>query len=245
MPSSYQILTCSNRTPTEAEPYYWPRHFWKSLHRHGADALNLWPEGQEWHGLMGKPRVLRKWLRNAPQSLGCVISCDCWDLIFQSDPGAIVSEWEAIGRPWIAGAERNLFPPADESKWTKCASSMRFLNSGFIIATPRDMLAVLESMNLDAIPDDHVAPNGDHINPNDQEYFQQEFLKQPIPMRLDTEVKLCLNLHEVKECELSLHHEGMVRFLETGTFPGVLHWNGGSKSADFRDPVLKHLGILS
>jgi hypothetical protein len=36
----------------------------------------------------------------------------------------------------------------------------------------------------------------------------------------------------------------MIRNKETNTFPSILHWNGGSKSAGTMQPILQHLNLL-
>lgn len=247
MTPSFQIVTVTNRWPDEVA-YFCHREWLKSLQRH-----NVQPEilglGMEWKGLMSKPRVLRHWLTAGFCKAGCLIVCDSWDLVFAAHPDAIVAHWEAIGRPWLIGGERSLFPAGDEARYPKCASSHRFPNSGFIISTPGDMLKVLEHMNLDAIPDDGQDPA--NPCPNDQFYYQQAFLDQPIPMRVDTECQFVWNLCGVDASNLELYDVHMsdgpdhkrVFNRETHTFPTCIHFNGGSKTDGLQEPILKHLGL--
>lgn len=247
---THQIVTVSTGKPQP--DYFCYDEFLQSVRRHGDEVSTLVP--QTWGGLMTKPRQLRGWLRNGLCKADCLIVVDCWDLVFASDPSVIVSDWEAIGRPWLMGAERNLFPAGDESRYPKCASSYRFPNSGVVLSTPSDMLAVLEHMNLDSIPDDHQSTDGTMVHENDQFYYQKAFLDQPIPMHLDTECKFVWNLCGVDQSNFEFQMQASEdestinpRILnrETGTFPHCFHFNGGSKTdpPGMQSRILHHLGL--
>lgn len=238
---SFEIITVTNRKPTA--PYYCYDEFHSSLLKHGVCA-NVLGFDEPWGGLMTKPKTLLKNLksRHAASLPDCIMAVDSWDLVFTQSPRRLYDEWADLGRPWMAGAERNLFPPAEESRWPKCGSSYRFLNSGFIISTPDEMIAVLESMDLDNAPndgEDHADPH-----PNDQEYYQRAFLKQPVPMRLDTDTRFVWNLHGVDLSNFEFG-EGIIRNRETGTAPYCIHFNGNSKDTppEMRPMILKHLQL--
>ncbi len=196
---------------------------------------------ERWDGLVSKPRHLLRWLKHDFSFLDadCLMVVDSWDVLFVKSPDEIAKEWDAIGRPWICGAERNLFPPADTSAWPQCSSPYRFLNSGAIISTPKDMMAVLEAMNPDALPNDHQREDGSHHHQNDQQDYQQLFLKQPIPMLLDTECRFIWNLCDVHRDSADLL--GEVINLDTKTKPGIIHANGGSKEGEIFLEILKSL----
>lgn len=221
------------------KPYHFYDKWFRSITRHGHEPTVL-GMGLEWKGLMTKPRTVREWLKSGQCSTDCLIFCDAFDLVFAENPDTIASIWNDMGKPWMIGGERNLFPPGDESKYPKCASTYRFPNSGFIISTPEDMLKVLEHMDLDKIPNDGEDPNNWH--PNDQFYFQQAVLDQPIPMRIDTETKFVWNLHGVDLSNFDFGHQKIIN-RETGTCPMVFHWNGAAKSEGTLEPVLNRLGL--
>jgi hypothetical protein len=221
------VVTVSNRLPTE--PYY---HFSAMMHswrRFGVEPTVLGMD-EPWYGLVTKPRLLRKWLMDGKCDADCLIFVDAWDSVAIVHPDEIANDWSTYGRPWICGSEKALFPAGDESKWPACASSYRFLNSGAIIATPEDMLKSLDAMAPDDLPNDHEREDGSQFHSNDQEYFQQLFLKQPIPMRLDTECRFIWNLCDVDISEYEFSGE-KVRNKETGTWPMIVHANGSSKQS--------------
>jgi hypothetical protein len=234
------VVTVTNRIPTE--PYY-RFHAWKgSLARYGVEPVVL-GLGERWDGLVTKPRRLLKWLRGPGQGSDCMIFTDSWDVLFVKSPEQIAEEWKEMGRPWICGAERALFPPADTSVWPECTTPYRFLNSGAIVSSPEQMLAVLLAMDPDKLPDDHEKPDGTPFHSNDQEWLQQLFLKQPIPMVLDTECKLIWNLCDVPRESAHIHGDGSIRNADTGTWPGILHANGGAKEGPIFLEVLKLLNL--
>lgn len=231
-----EVITVANRWP-DAD-YMCHREFLLSLtgFDHQPTILGM---GEPWGGLMTKPRLLKKYLETKCNA-DVIICVDAFDTVFAKSPDAIAREWIAAGGSWTAGAERNCFPDfllAEEHP--QSPTSYRYLNSGFIISKPKDMLAVLDSMNLDSIPDDGVDPNNWH--PNDQHYYMVEFLKQPLPMNLDTETKFVWNLCGVDESNFDFSHEIPLN-RETGNSPGVFHWNGGKNMA-LMNRILTHLKL--
>jgi hypothetical protein len=235
------IVSVTNRVPTES--YYAWTEFHKSIERHGMRPIIL-GMGAKWSGLMTKPRTLHRWLKDGRCESDCLIVVDSWDLVFTCSPDVIAAQWEGLGKPWMIGGERTLFPSGEEKAYPECASSYRFPNSGFIISTPADMLTVLESMNLDAIPDDYQFPDGSMHHANDQEEYQMAYLKQPVPMRIDTECQFVWNLCGVDLSNFDFTDCGIVN-RETGTKPCCLHFNGPAKTepAGMQEQILHYLGL--
>ncbi len=233
------VVTVSNRIPTE--PYYRMGAWKESLARYGATPVVLGMD-ERWDGLVSKPRHLLKWLKSHYAEMDCLIFTDSWDVLFVKSPDDIAKEWNDIGEPWICGAERALFPPADTSVWPQCSSPYRFLNSGAIISTPAAMLAVLETMNPDALPNDHQKEDGSMFHSNDQAWLQELFLRQPIPMLLDTECRFIWNLCDVPYESMRVNGEGEFFNVDTKSFPGILHANGDAKEKGI---FLEALAFLS
>lgn len=222
------IVTVSNRCPTE--PYYHFGAMMGSFRRFGVEPTVLGMD-EPWYGLVTKPRLLRKWLMDGKCDAECLIFVDAWDTVAIVHPDEIANDWDTYGRPWICGSEKALFPAGDESKWPTCASSYRFLNSGAIISTPEDMLKFLDAMAPDDLPNDHEREDGSQYHSNDQFFAQEVFLKQPFPMRLDTECRFIWNLCDVGKDEFEFDG-ARLRNKETGTFPMIAHANGGSKDKE-------------
>lgn len=234
---TFTIATVTNRWGLES--YHCPYEWQLSIKRHGIE-----PEiiglGEEWKGLMTKPRRLKAWLEAGNCETDCLIFTDSWDLVFATNPQEIVNLWEANGCPYIMNAERNCFPRHDwASNFAKGESTFRYPNSGFIVATPEDHLAVLNAMKLEDIPNDDEDPA--NKNPNDQEFFQRVFLEQPVRMMVDDMTRYCQTMHGVKE-ETFDFSKPMIKNVETNSFPMAFHFNG-SKDENLMRKILKHLKL--
>lgn len=221
-----QVVAITNRKPTE--PYYIFDKFVASLTRFGVEPTILgWHE--HWHGLMTKPRHLRKWLRDKKNKADILIVCDAWDIVFTAHPDEIVETYKKHFDGYLVfNAERSCFPRGDLApRFPDQGTPWRYLNSGFMIGPAPFILTLLEHMALDAIPDDHKRPDGSWFHPNDQEHYMLGFLDQPVPMVLDTRCILC------QSCSGSTIEEFDIDTLKnriTGTHPYVFHFNGGSKN---------------
>jgi hypothetical protein len=71
------------------------------------------------------------------------------------------------------------------------------------------------------------------VEPNDQDYWMRQFLFGSVPMALDYDSDLCLTMCGATAGELEERKD-------TGAF----HFNGPAKTAGFREPVLRELGLL-
>lgn len=237
MTPTFTIATVTNRWSLES--YHLPGEWKASIERWGVKPVVL-GEGEEWKGLMTKPRTLKRWLESGGCTTDCLIFTDAWDLVFCDHPRHMADLWEMKGRPYIMNAERNCFPRSDwTERFAKGQSTFRYPNSGFIIATPQDHLAVLEHMKLDTIPNDGEDPNNWH--PNDQEWFQSVFLDQPVKMIVDDKCEFCQTMHDVPDGLLDFSGD-FIRNAETGSYPLAIHFNG-SKNEVLMDKVLKHLKL--
>jgi hypothetical protein len=231
-----KIVTVSNKIPTQ--PYYCWAAFHASLDRFGHKAVVLGMD-QPWGGLMTKPRRLREWLRQNVEG-DTIIVCDSWDVVFAENPTLAPLRVEAVGQI-VWNAEKNLFPDPT-LPFPEVGTPYRYLNSGFAMGLDYKFLALLEKMNLDSIPDDHIDAAGNHINPNDQLYFQQAFVNQLVPMSLDTTATMCQTLHGVTAEELDLTGERITNRV-TGKAPIAFHMNGQKEL--WRDAILQKLNLPS
>src|SRR6266403_6234199 len=61
--------------------------------------------------------------------------------------------------PVLYNAERGIWPRADlADRFPECGTPWRYLNCGLMIGPPKDMLKVLDWMDLDGIPGDCFDP---------------------------------------------------------------------------------------
>lgn len=235
-----QVVTVSSHRP-QAD-YFCYSEFFDSLKRVDVEPLLIKP--WKFGGLGSKPRELYKAIRDGRVNAKNIIFVDCWDLVFAARPKEILAHWAYYPGPFMISAERNCFPSDLKAEYDALpheGSSYRYLNSGFIIAETEAMLAVLESMDAPNIPDDYQKEDGSMEHINDQFLFQKEFLKQPVPMLMDYKQQFSQTMNMVGPDDLDM--KGVIKNKETGSYPLTFHFNGGSKTAGMREPILKHLGL--
>lgn len=241
--SDFRLVTVCNRMPQE--PYYCLQEFIKSVGETPIVVLGTQPN--EYTGLGSKPKLLYKAIKDGLIDTKYLIFCDCWDLVFASSPESLFDQYDMYYdfAPIVISCEKNCFPNDLKKEYDSLQylSSYRYLNSGMIVGETEAMLAVLEAMDLDNVPEDYRQENGQMFHVNDQFLYQQIFLKQPVKMILDYEQVLCNTLHSVNINELDFQDSQLIRNKETGFYPRSFHMNGSAKTDGLREPILKHLGL--
>ncbi len=237
----YRIVTVANKKPTEA--YYTFDEFFKSA---GDEEVSIMGTHEgEYGGLGSKPRLLYNAIKSGLIPEKHIIFCDCFDMVFAVRPKHLYWKFLDFKSPFVISAEKNCFPTDLKDEYDKLGndeSPYKYLNSGMIIAEVEAMLTVLESMDAKNIPNDYW-DGTKMVNPNDQEYYQKEFLKQPVKMVMDTKQILCNTLHSVTLDEFDFSKD-LIYNRVTKTFPGSFHLNGSAKTDGLREPILKHLNLL-
>ena len=242
--NTYKVVTVCNHTPRE--PYYCLREFVKSLQ--DVVPMILGSEPGTYGGLGSKPRLLYNAIKSGEIKEKYIIFCDCFDLVFAVHPDKLFLKYTQFASPLVISAEKNCFPADLKDEYDKLTedidSPYRYLNSGMIAGEVDAMLAVLESMDAKNIPNDYWNEEKNcMINPNDQEYYQKEFLNQPVQISLDRYQILCNTLHSVELDELSFIGDRIFNNV-TGTYPCSFHLNGNAKTGPCRGPILKHLNLI-
>lgn len=234
---SVEVVTVMSRWPDPVrESYYKPGVFFSSLERLGTKPTVL-GLNEPWGGLMTKPRRLREWLRAGNCKSETLIVCDAFDIVFTRPAQEVAEvyrrEWP--GLPVLFNAERALFPRGELAyAFEDVPGPWRYLNSGFMIGEPGQILAMLEAMWLDDIASDHKGTSsldggaGTWVNPNDQGHYQYAYAAQPVTMRLDHACVLCQTLSGCSLTDFDLSGDRL-RNIEKDTHPMVFHANGGSK----------------
>lgn len=222
------LLCVSSRYPTES--YYRFDVFVKSLGRLGAQATVL-GMGEPWHGLMTKPFMFRKWLSENAAKHPRVIICDCWDIMLTRHPDVLDDECRQLfGDTIVFNGERGCWPCTDlADSFPDKGTPWRYLNSGFMCGPSEQILTLLVSMNLEAVGVDRVNADGSKTEPNDQGEFQKAFAKQPVPMTVDGLCQVAQTFSGCSPDEFDISSHGVMNRV-TGSCPGALHFNGGSKN---------------
>jgi hypothetical protein len=241
--SEYKVVTVCSRFPQET--YYCLTEWFKSLKDN--QPLVLGQEPGEYGGLGSKPRLLYSAIKSGLIPEKYIIFSDCYDLVFSAPLQKLISEYLLFKSPVVISAEKNCFPEVFKAEYDKLAediiSPYKYLNSGLIVGETEAILTTLESIDAKNIPNDYWdEENKCMINPNDQEYYQEAFLKQPVPISLDRYQVLCNTLHNVELDELDFSQERIFNKV-TQSFPCSWHLNGGAKTGPCRDSILKHLGL--
>lgn len=240
MSKPYSIVTCCNRVPTEN--YYCLTEYVKSLG--DEQAIVLTENFGKWGGLGTKPRWLYKAITDKIIDTKYILFSDCWDFVFAAPPKDLFDAYLQFAVPIVISAEKNCFPNDLKDEYDKLnpPTSYKYLNSGLIVGETEAILTCLESMDAKNIPDDYW--DGEKmVNPNDQYFWQHEFLKQPIDISLDYYQSLCNTLHDVDISELEFDNS-FIKNKETNTYPCSFHFNGNAKTQGLREPILKQLNLL-
>lgn len=236
---SIEVITISNRRPEEA--YYTYDQFHASLSRFGFRATVL-GQNSDWRGLMGKPRRLLEYLKSGKCAADVISINDSWDSVWQKSPADAENEFKEIGSSLIIGSEMACFPDASLGKrHSQCMSRFRYVNTGMIIGTREAVLSMLESLDLDSIPDDHQGEDGS-VHINDQDIIMRAYLDMKFPALLDGGTRFVVNLCGVKYDDLDWSGR-LIQVNETGNTPYVLHLNGGAKTDGLREHILKKLAL--
>lgn len=239
---SYTVVTVANKIPQE--PYYTFHEHFKSLQ--GVQALVLGVNPGEYKGLGSKPRLLYEAIKENKIETKYIIFNDCFDLVYACHPDKLFLKYKQFASPIVISAEKNCFPGDLKGKYDELqedrGSSYKYLNSGMIVGETEAILTALESMDAKNIPADHF--DGEKmVHPNDQLYWQHEFLKQPVKISLDRYQILCNTLHQVEKEELDFGWDFIWNKV-TKTFPCSFHFNGSAKTNGLREPILNHLNLL-
>lgn len=240
--SDFKIVTVCTHYPIQ--DYYCLDSFIKSLR--DTEILVLGTEPNSYSGLGSKPKLLYKAIKYGNLRSKYTLFTDCWDFVFSMSPQHLFENYLLWypNAPIVISSEKNCFPDDLKEKYDALpfTSSYRYLNSGMIVGETDAILAALEAMDLSNVPDDYRKEDGNMCHINDQELWQNLFLKQPIKMVLDYNQILCNTLHSVTLDELSFEPQG-IRNIETGIVSCSFHFNGDAKTKGLREPILKHLNL--
>jgi len=236
------LCTVHSRDPRDFEDYYHPATYFASLKRLGVEAVVL-GYNEWWEGLMTKAFRYRDWLKTRPADERVILT-DCWDVILTKHPDIIGDECAKLfGDAIVFNGERGCWPRGDLAEhFPDGGTPWRYLNCGVMCGPAGQILKMFESMNLEAIGLDRPNPNGgSRIEPNDQGEIQAAFVKQPVPMVVDTGCKVFQCFSGCEASEFAGSGRGVTNKL-TQTQPGVLHFNGNSKNLIMPD-VVKAMGL--
>jgi hypothetical protein len=248
-----QVVCVSSREPRES--YYRLDCFLASLKRYAEEPTILGTESR-WDGLMTKPFLYRDWLRVGNNTSDRIILCDAWDILFVKHPHDVGDRCiEHFGEDAIVfNGERNIWPRGDLKEEFPDTGPWRFLNSGFMCGSAANILALLESMDLESIGVDRIDPDGTRKEPNDQGEFQQAYVNQSnlrnhrgpgrppstprgLNMVVDGMCKVAMTLSACEQDDYEFGGVDTGRYVKncvTGTMPGVIHANGDGMNKHFQ-----------
>ena len=175
-----------------------------------------------------------------------IIFVDAWDTVFALPLDEIIRRFLSFGADIVIGAEKNCFPSHFKKEYDRLdsnGSEYKYLNSGVIIGYKDAILEALEAMDAPNLPRDYYNPQTNtNFHFNDQAYFLDLYLRQPVVMKLDYNCLIAQNMQNVEENELDFSHDKIMN-LKTFVHPAIFHFNGSSKDKWGREPILKHLGL--
>jgi hypothetical protein len=228
-----QIVAISSHVPTQS--YYMYQEFLASCRRFGYEPIIL---SEGYGGLGTKPKMLKRAIESGIVKDKYIIFCDAWDILFQRDPTVLDKSNDDC---LVFNAEKKCFPnPKLAEKFPESRTSYRYLNSGFSTGSTNAYLKALKEMKADEIPADTRLPDGSWNNPNDQEYWQKEYLFGTTEIYLDKMCDYCQTLSDVTEDELDFSSP-LIRNKETWTTPFCFHVNG--RKEEWKPKLVAHLGL--
>lgn len=238
--ANYTIFSVCNRFPVE--PYYCLNEWMKSTEN--TNRLVVSGIGTQYQGLFDKPKFMYRAIKNGVIKTKYIIACDCWDLVFVTSPETIIDVFETFDTEIVFSSERTCFPDSKKEEYDKLpyTSSYKYLNSGMIVGYAESILKLLESMDVESVPDDYW-DGSKNVHFNDQEFYLEHFLKQVVPMKLDYEQKISTTLHAVEIDEIDFSEDGIM-VKETNSFPCTVHGNGSGKTNGLLQASLKHLKLI-
>ena len=251
MSKDTRIVTIANHWPQQ--DYYCYNSLFKSI---GDNELLILGTGDmEYTGLSDKPRILYNAIKDGKITEKYIVFIDAFDVVFSDTLESVMDKFQSFNSPVVVGAERNCFPSNFKKEYDRLqhTSSFRYLNSGVIVGETEAILTVLEAMDAANLPRDyHDNIKGYNHHFNDQAYYMDLFLRQPVKMKLDYECLIAQNMQDVTQEELVFFGGGSlggsfvskIKNKETNTCPSIIHWNGSSKTQGTMIPILQHLKLL-
>lgn len=203
----YTIFAVCNRRPTE--DYYCLDEWEKSTD--GFNKLVVAGVGTMYQGLFDKPKFMYRAIKSGVIKTEFIIACDCWDLVFTTTPEQIIEVFKTFNTEIVFSSEKTCFPDDKKEYYDRLphTSSYKYLNSGMIVGYTASVLKLLEAMDVEAVPDDYW--DNDHmVHFNDQAFYLDWFLKQPVPMKLDYDQKISTTLHAVEMDEIDFSKDGIM-----------------------------------
>ncbi len=239
-----RVVTVCDQPPVQ--DYYCYHEFHRSLERQGVYALELGKKEGEYLGLASKPKLLLKAIKEGWIKEKYIIFCDCYDLVFQAPVEYIIERYLNFESDIVISAEKNCFPATYKNDfnafWGEIPPTLyQYINSGFIVGTTEAFRVMLERMDLDNEPDDHIQPNGEWFHSNDQELFQRAWVNQLVKIGIDNTCHLSWCMVDVLPHEVGFLNP--IQNMGTGTYPCTIHWNGYAKTQGTMDKILKVLNL--
>lgn len=238
---SFTLVTVCTHMPQES--YFCLNEYFKSTNNE--PVLLLDTGFHSYTGLGSKPKMLYKAIKEKAINTYYTLFTDCFDFVFSKNPSNLMCQFfNRFGAPLVISSEKNCFPDTLRNEYDALnpPTSYAYLNSGMIAGETEALLACLEAMDLKNVPEDYRMENGQNFHVNDQELWQQLFLKQPVNIALDYQQILCNTLHSVKLEDLDFNGE-QIKNIETGEYPASFHLNGSAKTDGLRNPILQKLGL--
>ena len=201
MSKDTRIVTIANHWPQQ--DYYCYNSLFKSI---GDNELLILGTGDmEYTGLSDKPRILYNAIKDGKITEKYIVFIDAFDVVFSDTLESVMDKFQSFNSPVVVGAERNCFPSNFKKEYDRLqhTSSFRYLNSGVIVGETEAILTVLEAMDAANLPRDyHDNIKGYNHHFNDQAYYMDLFLRQPVKMKLDYECLIAQNMQDVTQEEL-------------------------------------------
>lgn len=187
--------------------------FLRSCQRQGFEPIIL-GTGSPFRGYGYRLKVIREHVLATSASEDIVIHCDAFDSIFVGHPHGIARDFLRMNAPIVFSAERNCWPDADKARlYPPSPTPYRFLCAGGWIAYARELMTLLDVIEVRFLPDDA----------DDQREFTKAYLGARRLIHLDHH---CTIFQSLRDSENDIVMGDSIRNHITGSTPKIIHGNG-------------------
>lgn len=150
-----------------------------------------------------------------------VMFLDASDVIALAGPDKVMERYLELDHPWIYATERSVWPPSSfkPDDYPASDSPYRFVNSGGYIGEREYIVNRYRKWT------DNWTASYDGYR-SEQLWVAERFLENPGAIKLDTQCKIFLSVGGARGCKHT--PDGRMYNPETGTYPLLIHFNGGN-----------------
>lgn len=225
------ISACSLEDPPHVERFH--KAYLFSAKKAGFDPIVLrtsWDAYKYPRNLCEKVSTYSRFIEAHCNEYDVLICSDAYDVVFQLPKDELVSRFLKLNSPIVSSCEAGCFPMSYEKTYPKSPTKYAYLNSGFFVGFPCNLLDLFRGFTAEEIATAQT----------DQELFQIHFTEGRTPhITLDYYAQLCFSMCTTRDI---VFEGGVYRNRVVDVVPCALHGNGnGYLHSGIFPPIIKNL----